>query len=520
MSLSNKAIFFIAWRYMHGTKKQRFASFVALLATLGIAIGVCALIVVSSIMQGLQDRLKSNILSDSPHVVVKAQPSDIKRLLDIKEVIAMVPFVEGEAMIQYENNLSLITLQASDYSSFFISLDYADKLGLTRDAKIRSSASLVPVNPNNEPPQVNDKAARANNGTNPQDSARSADVSNSLANHKADVSQLEDAQQLQLSANQEQEPIEINPNVSGKNSSIYTDSVPYTYTLGEGYLIRYRMPEVDPAGYHYGSIFDYPPGSYKVALNYRLLNQLDIADLGKDKVRIVSTKNARYTPLGLTPVQRNFVVEDLIRALDNSAAPAVIGNYQDVRKFFRLKDDEMYYRLYLSDPFLIESVAEKLTDKHFEFTDWRDRYGEFFKAVGLEKITMSTMLCLIIIVAAFNILSSLTMLVSSRVNEIAILKTIGLSNGSLLTIFIMVGMSASVVGSVVGLILGIPLAINAQTILNTLGISVVNGELPIEIDFVNIAIIVVLCMVVSILCTFYPAYYASKADPVRNLVVS
>ena len=66
------AISFIAWRYIKGSKKQRFASFVAFLATLGIAIGVCALIVVSSIMQGLQERLKASILNDCAHVVVTA----------------------------------------------------------------------------------------------------------------------------------------------------------------------------------------------------------------------------------------------------------------------------------------------------------------------------------------------------------------------------------------------------------------------------------------------------------------
>lgn len=511
MIFSNKAVFFIAWRYIHGSKKQRFASFVALLATLGIAIGVCALIVVSSIMQGLQDRLKSNILSDSPHVVVKAGPSDIKRLLDNPDVIAMVPFVEGEAMIQYGNNLSLITLQASDYSSFFVSLDYADKLGVLRRKDIIRNATLVPVNPDSKDPSTN-AAPAAPTAPAPTAPAPTDIESHSLAHSDSATDSLNAHEIADEKAQQ---------NIDALSSSLQdADHSKYKYALGAGYLIRYHMPERDANGYRYGSVFEYAPGSFKVALNFRLLSLLDILNIGEDKVRIVSTKNARYTPLGLTPIQRNFLVEDVIRSLDNSAAPAVVGNYEDVRKFFRLKDDETYYRLYLADPFAIESVAESLRQEHFQFTDWRERYGEFFKAVGLEKITMSTMLCLIIIVAAFNILSSLTMLVSSRVSEIAIFKTIGLSNRSLLSIFIMVGMSASVVGSLLGLIFGIPLAINAQTILNTLGISVVNGELPIEIDVVNIAIIVVLCMVVSILCTFYPAYYASKADPVRNLVVS
>ena len=141
-------------------------------------------------------------------------------------------------------------------------------------------------------------------------------------------------------------------------------------------------------------------------------------------------------------------------------------------------------------------------DGRYNYIDWRARYGDFFRAVGLEKVTMSLMLCLIVLVAAFNILSSLTMVVSSRVSEIAILKTLGLSNLELLSVFLLVGMSASIVGSLLGLALGIPFALNAQDILSFMGVSIVQGELPTELNISNIVIIVVLCQVVSFLCTF------------------
>ena len=110
------AISFIAWRYIKGSKKQRFASFVAFLATLGIAIGVCALIVVSSIMQGLQERLKASILNDCAHVVVTASEADLPYLLSLPHVNALVPFVQGEAMLQYGSDIVMVTLQGTDYS--------------------------------------------------------------------------------------------------------------------------------------------------------------------------------------------------------------------------------------------------------------------------------------------------------------------------------------------------------------------------------------------------------------------
>lgn len=434
MQLFNPVIFFIARRYIKGSKKQRFASFVALLAILGIAIGVCALIVVSSIMEGLQNRLKNNILDDCADVVVKATPDDIPYLLGIEEVYALLPFVQGEAMIQYKDMIAMVTLQGARYESLYLSSDFAQSLGLTSE------------------------------------------------NRKHFLYSSDDDVNLQF--------------------IIHT-------------------PKVESNGYSFGSLFNYKMNSYQIAINQNTLNQLGIyPDFNQDiKVRLISTQNARYTPFGMTPVQRNFLVTDVLTSLDNSLAPTVIANYDDVRRFFRLKDEEMYYRLYLNDPFLIDNVIPYLEGR-FEYTDWRVRYGDFFKAVGLEKIAMSTMLCLIILVASFNILSSLTMVVSSRVSEIAILKTIGLNNLDLLFVFLIVGMSTSVIGSIFGVIVGIPLALNAQSILDVLGISIVQGTLPIEINVFNILFIMLFCWLISILCTIYPAYQASKTDPARSLVVS
>lgn len=447
MSLFSNSIFFIAVRYTRGTKKQRFASFVATLATLGIAIGVCALIVVSSIMQGLQERLKENILSDCAHLVVKAQVQDIPYLLSLNNVNALVPFVQGESMMQFGSEIAMVTLQATDNNSLYLSKDYAQKLGIS------------------EQDVVNFEQRGVHSG----DELKSTDE-------------------------------------------------PLTYTTGEK-VIKIPLMEFDSLGYAYGSLFNFEPGSYHLAVNYMQVSQMGIELSYDSKVRLISTQNARYTPFGITPVARNFEVSALINSLDKSPAPTVVGNYEDVSRFLRLGKGEHYYRLYLSDPFLIEETLSTL-DKKFAYTDWRSRYGDFFKAVGLEKISMSLMLCLIVVVAAFNILSSLTMMVSSRVSEIAILKTIGMPSSSILAIFGLLGMSSGIIGSLVGVIAGIPLAYNAQAILSTIGISIVQGELPVVVNPMNIVVICVLSLGVSLLCTFYPSYVAAKADPASNLVNS
>lgn len=447
MSLFSNSIFFIAVRYTRGTKKQRFASFVATLATLGIAIGVCALIVVSSIMQGLQERLKENILSDCAHLVVKAQVQDIPYLLSLNNVNALVPFVQGESMMQFGSEIAMVTLQATDNNSLYLSKDYAQKLGISEQ----------------------DVANFEQRGVHSGDELKSTDD-------------------------------------------------PLTYTTGEK-VIKIPLMEFDSLGYAYGSLFNFEPGSYHLAVNYMQVSQMGIELSYDSKVRLISTQNARYTPFGITPVARNFEVSALINSLDKSPAPTVVGNYEDVSRFLRLGKGEQYYRLYLSDPFLIEETLSTL-DKKFAYTDWRSRYGDFFKAVGLEKISMSLMLCLIVVVAAFNILSSLTMMVSSRVSEIAILKTIGMPSSSILAIFGLLGMSSGIIGSLVGVIAGIPLAYNAQAILSTIGISIVQGELPVVVNPMNIVVICVLSLGVSLLCTFYPSYVAAKADPASNLVNS
>ncbi len=447
MSLFSNSIFFIAVRYTRGTKKQRFASFVATLATLGIAIGVCALIVVSSIMQGLQERLKENILSDCAHLVVKAQVQDIPYLLSLNNVNALVPFVQGESMMQFGSEIAMVTLQATDNNSLYLSKDYAQKLGISEQ----------------------DVANFEQRGVHSGDELKSTDE-------------------------------------------------PLTYATGEK-VIKIPLMEFDSLGYAYGSLFNFEPGSYHLAVNYMQVSQMGIELSYDSKVRLISTQNARYTPFGITPVARNFEVSALINSLDKSPAPTVVGNYEDVSRFLRLGKGEQYYRLYLSDPFLIEETLSTL-DKKFAYTDWRSRYGDFFKAVGLEKISMSLMLCLIVVVAAFNILSSLTMMVSSRVSEIAILKTIGMPSSSILAIFGLLGMSSGIIGSLVGVIAGIPLAYNAQAILSTIGISIVQGELPVVVNPMNIIVICVLSLGVSLLCTFYPSYVAAKADPASNLVNS
>lgn len=380
----------IAFKYGFKSKAHKFASFVAILSTIGIAIGVAALIVDTSIMQGLENRLKGAVLNDTPHVIIEAKDTDTKNLLGINHVIALAPFVQSQTLMQGPKSLALIKIQGID-----------------------------------------DQRIELNKGT----------------------------------------------------------------TLEKLHLVK--VPK---------------KGSFQLNAEASLYikNTMKL----NTKVKLISTINARYTPMGLTPTQRLFVMRDYYPSTSSSSLDSAVGNYDDVRRLLRLPETVSSYRLWLDDPFAIDTVSKELQQKNYKFTDWTNEQGEFFKAVAMEKLTMSIMLCLVIIVASFNILSALTMMVSARLTEIAILKTLGLTNKKILLIFLMMGIFSGVLGTLVGLIIGIPLTYYISLTMSNTGNF---GQLPVSIEAFNISIIALGSLVMSLICTIYPAIKASSTDPVTNL---
>lgn len=379
----------IAVRCSFSHSSHKFASFVALLATIGITIGVAALIVVSSIMGGLQHRLKDAALSSTAQLIVEAPFSEAAKLLNLPHVIAYAPFIRSEVLLQGGSGILLVNIQGIDIDKIVL------KKGYTKE-------------------------------------------------------------QLNLL------------NIPKKNS----------YALN---------------------------AQTQIFLKLNLL-------LGQD-VRLISTQNARYTPIGLVPSQRIFSLTDYFPSVNSSIIPEAYANYEDVRRLLRYKEPPQTLRLWLDDPFLIEDTVAALEKMQLSFSDWRDSLGEFFKAVALEKLSMSIMLTLIILVAAFNILSALTMTVASRLTDIAIFKTLGLKSIRILKIFLFMGVSYGFIGSTLGTIIGIP-ATYGVAYLFSLSL---NSSLPVNIDFFNIFMIFSGSLTISIICTLYPAIRAAITDPVTHL---
>jgi lipoprotein-releasing system permease protein len=171
-------------------------------------------------------------------------------------------------------------------------------------------------------------------------------------------------------------------------------------------------------------------------------------------------------------------------------------------------------------------IAEALGPGFRPF-DWQQANASFFNAVQVERNVMFLILTLIILVAAFNIISSLIMLVKDKSKDIAILRTMGASRGSVLRIFFLCGASVGVIGTVLGFLLGVAFCSNIENIRQWLqkltGTDLFNptvyflSQLPAKMDAVEVGQVVVMALGLSFLATIYPAWRAAQLDPVEAL---
>jgi len=159
--------------------------------------------------------------------------------------------------------------------------------------------------------------------------------------------------------------------------------------------------------------------------------------------------------------------------------------------------------------------------------DWKQRNSAFFNAIDVERNVMFLILTLIILVAAFNIITGLIMLVKDKGRDIAVLRTMGATKGMIMRIFFMDGAFIGVVGTTLGLLLGVLFCDNIETIRQALeslsGRDLFSAEiyflskLPAKIDFMEVTMVVAISLLLSFLATIYPAYRAAKFDPVEAL---
>jgi len=290
----------------------------------------------------------------------------------------------------------------------------------------------------------------------------------------------------------------------------------------EGIEPQHHSRNIVASSIYAGQLTDLKAGDFNIIIGQSLARELGV-NLG-DKVRVISARGSLFTPLGRMPSQRNFTLVGLFNVGSDVDNQLALMHIEDAAKLIRIDKAQITdLRLYLNDPFDIEYWTPPLLQEGQTLTDWRKTHGELFAAVKMEKNMIWLLLCLIISVAAFNILSSSVMVVSDKNGEVAILKTLGISGKTLNLIFIIQGAWSGIVGALIGTGLGLLLSSYINQTLSFLGLHLLSsasgGErvLPVLHEPLQILAIMLGAMLLSLLATLYPAYRAGKVSPVEAL---
>ena len=264
-----------------------------------------------------------------------------------------------------------------------------------------------------------------------------------------------------------------------------------------------------------------------ISIGKELSFELDLK-LG-DRITIMSPSNIE-TIIGSLPKQKTFIINSIYESglieFDQNVA---FINLETLEAMFDLKSEKRNLEIYLKNPHNIEQkklIIEKVFTDEFVYT-WSDMNKSLFSALKVERNVMFIILSLIIIVAAFNIISGLTILVKNKTREIAILKSIGVLNKSITKIFFLVGVTIGTTATFFGIFLGIIFSLYIENLReflsNSFDISLFPEEIyflskiPSEINFNSILIISFCSILITILVSIFPAIKASKLDPVKSL---
>ncbi|KUE79936.1 transporter [Aeromonas schubertii] len=396
----------IGLRYAGSRRSNRFVSFISLFSTFGIAIGVAALMVVISVMNGFEGQLKGRILGVIPQVVVTGSegrlvpPAGLADTLSaLPHVQAVAPMLATEGMLQSPGELTGVSVQGIDPKRW------------------------------------------------PADD-----------------------------------------------------------------LLHRQMQT--------GTLDTLTPGSYHIVLGQGVARTLGVS-LG-DQVRLLLTEGSRYTPFGRVPAQRLFTVSGIFGVgadVDNQIA---LINLSDAKRLLRLPAEEVGgLRLWLDDAFAVDSVVSQPLPEKLAWQDWRRERGELFQAVAMEKRMMGLMLVLIIAVATFNILSALVMVVGDKESEVAILRTMGMTESAVVHIFMVLGASSGVVGALAGGLAGLALTLGLNPLLSAIGLNLYmaagGAGLPVIVEPLQVAVILLGAVLLSFSATLYPAARAARVRPAQAL---
>lgn len=404
---------FIGLRYLRAKRRNGFISFISLISIVGIALGVAALIIVLSVMNGFQKEIRGRILSVASHLEVSTYDGRLDHWQQVAQVgsaqphvLAGAPFVNGQGLFTAYGNV---------------------RGGLVRGIE----------------PALEDKVV---------------DVGRHM--------------------------------VAGKLENLR-------------------------------------PGEFGMALGAELARQLNVG-LG-DKVMLF-VPQGMITPAGMLPRSKQFTVVGIFKVdmfeFDSTLA---MVHLRDAQVLSRMGDSVSGVRFKLDDPMLAPTVKQALRAKLPQnlVTDWTDTNSNYFRAVQIEKRMMTIILTLIVAVAAFNLVSTLVMVVTDKQADIAILRTLGASPASIMKIFMIQGSVAGVLGTLSGVTSGVLIALNLDVIVplieRIIGSKILSSEvymidyLPSDVQWNDVSTITLISLLLALFATLYPSWRAARTQPAEAL---
>lgn len=403
----------IGLRYTRAKRRNGFISFISLISIVGIALGVAALIIVLSVMNGFQEEVRNRILGMASHITISSPSNALADWQTAAKVASQNPHVKGSA-------------------------PYVLGQGLFTNGSQVKGVLVRGIEPTEEP--------------------KVSEITKKMLAGSANALQA---------------------------------------------------------------------GDFSVVLGWSLAQELGVT-LG-DKVTLI-TPQGQVTPAGLIPRLRQFTVVGIFKAdyYPYDANLALI-HLSDAQKLYRTGVAVTGVRIKLNDLFQARQVAREINRDLPDLlvADWSQENPTYFRAVEIEKRMMFIILTLIVAVAAFNLVSTLVMVVTDKQADIAILRTLGASPGSIMKIFLVQGAMSGVIGTVSGVVGGVLIALNIDTIVpfieRVIGSRFLSAdvylinELPSRVIASDVVSIGCISLLLALLATLYPSWRASRVNPAEAL---
>ena len=407
---------FVGLRYTRAKRKNHFTSLISFISIIGFALGVAAIIVVLSVMNGFQTELRNSILSVASHIEISESNNQLSNWQNVAaqvkthpKVVASAPYVAAQGMLSYDQAV--------------------------QGAVVRGIL-----------PSAEDKVA------------------------------------------------EIGQHMRA------------------------------------GQLADLRAGEFNIILGADLAYLLGV---GVGEKVVLMAPQGQFTPTGVVPRIKQFKVVGLFQVgnQEYDAALALI-HIDDASKLYRMGNNVSGLRLKLTDLFDAADMTSQLSlqlnpQGRYFVSDWTQQHANFFKAIQMEKRVMFIIMVFIVLVASINIVSTLVMAVTDKRADIAIMRTLGAAPRSIMSIFIIQGALVGIMGTLIGAAIGVLIALNIGTIVPFIeGLFHVQflakdvymiSEVPSQLEWSDVTIVVVVSFILSLLATLYPSYKAAQINPAEAL---